>query len=165
MVPGAQRHGGTDHAMTTPDFFPYHPLRLRLLLLGTSVVCVALLAWAVTSAAVGGQPLEWARAGLCLGLLLAMMYVWQKLAPRTGWGVTLKPTMLVVSKPIQGDIEIAWSAVKDVRRIGKGRDTLVLLMSEDKRVLVPRHLFASSTLFEALARAIDERLPSAKHDA
>ena len=98
----------------SPDFFPYHPLKLRATLLLASVGCVALAAWAVKSAVSGTQSLEWARAGLCLGLLLAMGYVWSKLGPRDGWGVTLRPTALVVSRPIEGVIEIPWSAVKDV---------------------------------------------------
>jgi hypothetical protein len=149
----------------TRDFFPYHPLKLRAALAFALLACVALLAWSLSSALRSGEPQEVARAGLCAGLLLAMGYVLNRLAPREGWGVKLAPTLLLVSKPIEGVLEIPWSALKEVRRSGKKRDTLMLFVGDHRRILVPRHLFARSADFEALVAAIEERLPPPTHDA
>jgi len=151
--------------MTTKDFFPYHPLKLRAALASAVVGCVALLAWSLSSAVHTGEPQEVARAGLCLGLLLAMVYVLTRLAPREGWGVRMEPTMLKVSRPIEGVLEIPWSALKEIRRSGKQRDTLMLFVGENRRILVPRHLFARSSEFEQLVAAIEERMPPPQHDA
>ncbi len=147
------------------DFYPYHPLKLRAVLVTASVMCVVLLAWALSSAVRSGAPIEMARAGLCLGLQLAMAYVLWKLAPREGWGVKLDATVLRVSKPIEGVFEVPWSSVREMRRGGSGRDTLVLFIGNNRRILVPRHLFGSRELFEELARAIEDRLPPPTHDA
>jgi len=147
------------------DFYPYHPLKLRAVLVTASVMCVVLLAWSLSSAVRGGEPIEWARAGLCLGLQLAMAYVLMKLAPREGWGVKLEATVLKVSRPIDGVLEIPWSAVRELRRGGSKRDTLVLFIGNNRRVLVPRHLFGSRELFEELAKAIEDKLPPPAHDA
>ncbi len=147
------------------EFFPYHPLKLRAVLASALVVCVALFAWSLSMAVRNGSPQEVARAGLCLGLVLAMAYVLNKLAPREGWGVTLSPMVIKVSKPIQGVLEVPWSTLKEVRRAGKGRDTLMLFSGEHRRVLVPRHLFARSQEFEELVSAIEERMPAPIHDA
>lgn len=149
----------------TRSFYPYHPLKLRGLLAVAALVAVALAAWAVQTAVSTGQPLEWARAGLCLGLVLAMTYVFTKLAPKPEWGVSLQPTTLTVSRPINGSIELPWSAIREVRRMGPRRDTIVLFMNDDRRVLIAQHLFAGPAMFEALAAAIDERLPNVSYDA
>ncbi|MBK7857388.1 MAG: YcxB family protein [Archangiaceae bacterium] len=145
------------------DFFPYHPLKLRAVLVTASVMCVVLLAWALSSAVRSQAPIEMARAGLCLGLQLAMAYVLMKLAPRDGWGVKLEGTVLKVSRPIDGVLEVPWSAVQDVRK--NGRDTLVLFVGDRRRILLPRHLFGSRETFEELVKAIEERLPAPTHDA
>lgn len=147
------------------DFFPYHPLKLRAVLVTASVMCVVLLAWALSSAVRSGAPIEMARAGLCLGLQLAMGYVLWKLAPRDGWGVKLEGTVLKVSRPIEGVLEVPWSSVRELRRSGSKRDTLVLFIGNNRRILVPRHLFGSRALFEELAKAIEDRLPPPTHDA
>ena len=151
--------------MPARDFFPYHPLKLRAVLVTASVMCVVLLAWALASAVRSGAPIEMARAGLCLGLQLAMAYVLMKLAPRDGWGVKLESTMLKVSRPIEGVLEVPWTSLREMRRGGNNRDTLVLFVGNNRRILVPRHLFGSRELFEELARAIEERLPPPTHDA
>jgi hypothetical protein len=149
----------------TKDFFPYHPLKLRAVLAFAVVGCVALLAWSLSSAVRTGEPQEVARAGLCLGLLLAMAYVLTRLAPREGWGVKLSPTALTVSKPIEGVMEIPWSTLKEVQRSGKRHDTLMLFVGDHRRILVPRHLFARTADFEQLVAAIEERMPPPQHDA
>jgi hypothetical protein len=147
------------------DFFPYHPLKLRAVLVTASVMCVILLAWSLATAVRSGAPIEMARAGLCLGLQLAMAYVLMKLAPRDGWGVKLEGAVLKVSRPIEGVLEVPWSAVREMRRGGTERDTLVLFVGNNRRILVPRHLFGSRKDFEELERAIEERLPPPTHDA
>jgi len=94
-----------------------------------------------------------------------MAYVLTRLAPREGWGVKLSPTLLTVSKPIEGVMEIPWSALKEVHRAGRRRDTLMLFVGEHRRILLPQHLFARKAEFEALVHAIEERMPPPQHDA
>src|SRR4051812_13361889 len=131
------------------DFFAYHPRRWRLVLSLAAAAALVLTAWALASAVKSGTALEFARAGISGGLVLAMLYIHLKLRPRPEWGVKVTPVVLVVSRPTQGQIEIPWSAVKEVRRSGAERETIVIFVGEDKRVLVSRHLFASKDEFEA----------------
>ena len=147
------------------EFFAYHPRKWRLLLACGAAGSLVLTAWAMASAVRSGATLEFARAGISGGLVLAMLTVHLKLRPRPEWGVQVTPTALNVSRPTTGTIEIPWSAVKDIRRIGADRETVAIFVAEDKRVLVSRHLFASKEDFEALAAAIDEQRPATLHDA
>ncbi len=140
------------------DFFPYHPLKLRVALTAGALGALTLGAWALATAVRSGVGLEFARAGICLGLLASMLYVHLKLRPRPGWGVQVEPTRLKVSRPIEGEIEIPWSAVTQVKRNGKQNETLVVFVGEEKRVLVPRHLFASRAEYEKAAQAIEEKM-------
>ena len=75
------------------------------------------------------------------------------------------PLAVLVSRPRTGLIEVPWGSVKEVRRLGEKRDTLALWLVEEQRVLVPAHLFARRADFEALARAIEERMPPSRYDA
>lgn len=148
------------------DFFPYHPLRLRLWLLGLCLVALALTIWAVAGFAESQAPREILRAGLSLGLCAAMAVAFFRLRPRREWGVRVTPAAVIVSRPRAGNIEVPWSAVKEIRRLGEKRDTLALwLREEHQRVLVPAHLFAKRADFEALAKAIEERMPPPRYDA
>jgi hypothetical protein len=148
------------------DFFPYHPLRLRLWLLGSCVVALALTIWAVAGFAQSQAPREILRAGLSLGLCAAMFVAFFRLRPRSEWGVRVTPSAVIVSRPRSGTIEVPWSEVKEIRRLGDKRDTLALwLRQEQHRVLVPAHLFARRSDFEALAKAIEERMPPPRYDA
>jgi hypothetical protein len=147
------------------NFFPYHPFKLRAALSVASMLCVVLLAWSLSSAVSTQAPQEMARAGLCLGLLLAMGYVLMRLSPREGWGITLAPTLLKVSRPVEGTLEVPWSAIEEVQRAGRRREVLVLVVGNHRRILVPRHLFGSAAEFEAAAQAIEDRLPPPAHDA
>ncbi len=151
--------------MSTGDYFPYHPLRWRLTLAIAASGALLLLGWAVWGFAHHGGFAELARAALSLGLLLAMASMAFRLRPREGWGVKVGPTMLSVARATQGSIDIPWSAVREVRRLGKRRDTLVLMLNDDRRVLVPRHLFSRQTVFEALASAIEDKMPPLPYDA
>jgi hypothetical protein len=102
---------------------------------------------------------------MSLGLLFAMGSVAFRLRPREGWGVRVGPTVLTVARATQGHIDIPWSAVREIRRLGRGRDTLVLLLSDDRRVLVPRHLFPRHRDFEAVVTAIEDKMPPRPYDA
>jgi hypothetical protein len=140
------------------DFYPYHPPKLRVALTVGALCALTLGAWALATAVRSGVGLEFARAGICLGLLASMLYVHLKLRPRPGWGVQVEPTRLKVSRPIEGEIEIPWSAVTQVKRNGNQKETLVVFVGEQKRVLVPRHLFASKAEYEKVAQAIEEKM-------
>ncbi len=147
------------------DFFAYHPRRWRLVLTVAALMSLVLTAWALASAVRSGAALEFARAGISGGLLLAMLFIHLRLRPRSQWGVKVTPLSLVVSRPTRGEIEIPWSAVKEVHRVGARRETLVVAVGEDRRVFISAHLFPSREEFEALASAIDERRPAQPHDA
>lgn len=147
------------------DFFPYHPLRLRLWLLAACVVSLALTVWGVIGFVQSESPREIIRAGLSLGLAAALGLGFFRFRPRKEWGVRVTPRSVLVSRPRAGRIEVPWSAVKEVRRLGEKRDTLALWLREEQRVLVPAHLFAKRADFEALAKAIEERMPPPRYDA
>ncbi len=153
----------------SPQFFPYHPRRMRWSLTLAAAGALVLTAWSMAGAVRGGEALEFARAGLTGGLTLAMLYVHLKLRPRAGWGVSVGPVVLKVSRPIEGEIEVPWSQVRQALRGGNKRDTLVIFIGargesagslNERRVLVPRHLFASASDFEAVVAAIESHAPS-----
>jgi hypothetical protein len=146
-------------------FFAYHPRRWRLVLSFAAGVSLVLTAWALASAVRSGEALEFARAGLSAGLVFAMLFIHLRLRPRSDWGVKVSALSVVVSRPTQGEIEIPWSVVKEIRRAGVKRETLVIFVGEDKRVLVSQHLFPSREVFEALAKEIDEQKPTSLHDS
>lgn len=147
------------------NFFPFHPLRLRLVLLAVAVVALVLAAWGVADAQAGQTVQGWGRAGLALGVFGAFIWLWHKLAPRPSWGVTLGSLTLKVSRPLQGDIELAYTSVQQVRRNGKDRDTLVLFTRDERRILLAAHLFPSRKAFEAAVAALEEKLPPPAYDA
>ena len=149
----------------SPDFFPYHPLKLRLWLLGACLVALGLTVWAAIGFAQSQEPREILRVGLSLGLAAALAVGCFRFRPKKEWGVKVTPVALFVSRPREGMIEVPWSAVKEVRRLGDKRDTLALWLKEEQRVLVPAHLFARRADFEALAKAIEERMPAPRYDA
>lgn len=147
------------------EFFAYHPRQWRLWLALAAAGSLILTAWAMASAVRSGAPLEFARAGLSGGLVLAMLTVHHRLRPKPEWGVKVTPVTLTVSRPTTGTIEIPWSAVKDIRRSGTKRETVIIFVGEAKRVMIAAHLFPSRSEFEALASAIDDQRPSSGHDA
>lgn len=147
------------------DFFPYHPIKLRLWLLAGTLVSGALTAWAVFSFTGTQEPREILRAGLSLGLFAAMATAVFKLRPRKDWGVRITQISVLVSKPRRGLIEVPWASVREVRRLGEKRDTLALWLDAQERVLVPAHLFGKKSDFEALVKTLEERMPTPKYDA
>lgn len=151
--------------MTSRDFFPYNPLRLRLWLGGGALVGLALTAWAVLGFLESQAPREILRAGLSFGLAAALGVGFFRFRPRAQWGVRVTPISVLVSRPRRGIIEVPWSDVKELRRLGERRDILALWLREEGRVLVPAHLFARRDDFEALAAALEERMPAPRYDA
>lgn len=147
------------------EFFPYHPRRFRLWLLAGLVASVALTAWAVSGVSVTDAPGEVLRAGLSMGLAGGFgLWLW-RLRPRENWGVRLTPEAVLISRPRAGLIEVRWSDVREVRRLGEHRDTLALWLDDTNRVLVPAHLFARREDFEALVRSVEDRMPTPRYDA
>ena len=151
--------------MNERQFFAYHPLAWRLTLLCSACVSLALTAWAIWGWVHGGGAAEAARTALSLGLLTGIVSVALRLRPRTGWGVVVGPTVLTVARPTQGHIDIPWSAVREIRRLGRSRDKLVLFLSDERRVLVARQLFSKRRDFEALVAAIEDKMPPLPYDA
>jgi len=153
--------------MSERTYFPYHPLRWRVTLLAAAVLSLGLALWACYGWYRGGGALEAGRAALSVGLLLAITSVVFRLRPRSDWGVRVGPTVLTVARAAaaRGHIDIPWSAVREIRRLGRARDTLVVFLSDDRRVLVPRHLFPRRRDFEALVAAIEEKMPPLPYDA
>ena len=147
------------------DFFPYHPLRLRLWLAGLGLVALGLTVWAIIGLVQTESPMEIFRAGLSFGLAAAFGFAFFRFRPRSEWGVRVTPLAVLVSRPRRGLIEVPWSAVKEIRRLGDKRDILALWLREEQRVLVPAHLFARRADFEALAKAIEEHMPAPRYDA
>lgn len=151
--------------MSERQFFAYHPLFWRITLLFTAGVSLALTAWALWGWVHGGGALEAARTVLSLGLFAGILSVAFRLRPRTGWGVVVGQAVLTVARPTQGHINIPWSAVREIRRLGRSRDKLVLFLSDERRVLVARQLFPKRRDFEDLISAIEDKMPPLPYDA
>lgn len=143
---------------SAPSFVPYHPLRWRLLFFAAAGLSALLIAQALQGARTGTEPLGWVRAAVVGLLMLAMLFVVFRLRPRAGWGVTFSGTAMTVARPFGGELSLPYSAIKDVRRSGKSRDTLVL-STANEQVLLPAHLFANKQVFESLVTSVDEHLP------
>ncbi len=154
--------------MSGQTYFAYHPLLWRLTLVVAALASLWLTVWAALSWSRTGAPVEALRAALCLGLLLAISSVVFRLRPRSGWGVKVGPTTLTVSRALSAaprHVDIPWSAVREIRRLGRARDTLVVFLSDERRVLVSRRLFPRHRDFEALVEAIEEKMPALPYDA
>jgi hypothetical protein len=136
-------------------FFPFHPLRLRRGLLVGAVMGLALTGWALLGAVGQTEPLGEARAGVSFGLALAFLYARFRLRPRPGWGLTLTPEGFQLSRPLSATpIQAPWTEVASARRLGPRPVAIAVLFSGDRRVLIPRHLFASEADFERAASAL-----------
>ena len=144
-------HGPWHIVGAVTAFFRYAPLRARWALVAASVLAIAVTARALVHAVEQGEPLAYARSGISAGLALAMMAVHHRLRPRGGWGVTIAPLALVVSKPFSGDIAVPWGQVSSVDRQADG---LAVRLPDGSRVLVPRFLFEDTPAFEALSDAL-----------
>ena len=139
---------------------------MRAGLFVSAALCVVLASWALSDAQASSALTAWARLGGAVGLALAFAVMARKVRPRDGWGVKVEPLTLTVSRPLSGEpLQLPWSQVHEVRRDGKKRDRILVLMQPEGRILLARHLFASRAHFEALASALEERAPIRRYDA
>lgn len=138
-------------------FFPFHPRRLRRALLAGALGGLALTAWALWGVAGRTEAFGEARAGISLGLALTFLYARFRLRPRPGWGLTVAPEGVRLSRPFSGvPLELPWTEVAEVRRLGPRRDAVALLLTGGRRLLLPRILFDEPRHFEAAVQALTE---------
>jgi|SRR5579871_1965899 len=152
--------------MTEPvQFFGFNPRSVRLGLAVGAAGCAILAAWALANARVGTERFGVARGGIAAGLMFTFGYVLARLRPREGWGVTLDALALVVARPFSEEpIRVPWGQISLARR-EEGRRQLTVFLKTGERILVPRHLFANTRAFDAMAQAVCERAVAPVLDA
>jgi hypothetical protein len=149
-----------------PRFFAFNPRSVRLALALGACMLAVLSAWAAAEARASGATLSAARAGVTGGMLLTFVFAWHRLRPRPGWGITLSPRGVQLSRPFTGSsYQLAWGQISSVRRLGRQGDVLGLFLEEGGQVIVTRHLFASRSAFGELVAALEERKPPQRFDA
>jgi hypothetical protein len=150
-----------------PRFFAFNPRPTRIALFLGACVLAVLTAWALASAQQGGEPYGEARAGLSAGLMFVFLFAFHRLRPRAEWGITLGPMGLRMARPFSNakPLELMWSQIASVRRLGRKEDVLGLFFHEQGRVLVTRHLFPRKAVFNELVSALEERVPPVRYDA
>ncbi len=137
------------------SFFPFHPRRMRRGLLAGAVAGLLLGGWALWGAFRASEQLGLARAGVSLGLAFAFLYARHRLRPRAGWGLTLGPESLRLSRPFSNTVlEVPWNEVDSARRIGPRQDAVAILLTGDRGFLFSSRLFASQADFQAAAEAL-----------
>lgn len=148
-------------------FFAFNPRPTRMALFVGACALAVLTAWALAASRQDAEPFAEARAGITAGLMLVFLYAFHRLRPRPEWGVTLGPMGVRVARPFSNakPMELMWSQIGTVRRLGRKGDVLGLFFHEEGRVLLPRHLFPRKAVFEELISALEERLPPPRHDA
>jgi hypothetical protein len=147
-------------------FFGFNPRAARLGLALGAVACAILAAWALANARAGTERFGVARGGVAAGLMFAFGYAWVRLRPRAGWGITLTPTVLVVARPFSEEpLRLAWGQISVVHPAGPGGRAILVVTQAGDRILIPRHLFATLSDFEAMTRAIQSRLEPVRLDA
>ena len=147
-------------------FYPFNPRLLRLAFFLCACASAALAALSASAARASGELLDWARAGISLGLLLAFGVVLWRLRPRKGYGVVVEPLTLTISRPLsEGTWQVVWSQVAEVRRDGKRKERLMLVMRPEGRLILQRHLFPSAAAFDTLTAALTEKLSPPRYDA
>jgi hypothetical protein len=148
-------------------FFAFNPRPTRVALFLGACGLAVLTAWAMADARQAEEPFAEARAGISAGLMFLFLYAFHRLRPRPDWGITLGPLGVHVARPFSKarPMELTWSQIATVRRLGRKGDVLGLFLQEQGRVLVPRHLFPRRAVFEELISALEERLPPPRHDA
>jgi hypothetical protein len=149
-----------------PRFFAFNPRSVRRALALGACLLAILSAWALAEARATRAVLSAARAGLTGGLLFTFAFSWHRLRPRPGWGITLSPRGVELSRPLTGSsYQLPWGRISSVRRLGRQGDMLGLFLEEGGQVIVTRHLFPSRTAFGELAAALEERKPPQRFDA
>jgi hypothetical protein len=149
-----------------PPFFPYDPRALRRALFACAAVSALLGGWTLAQAWASREPLGFARGGLLVALLIAFGWFFWRIRPREGWGVRIDALGVTISRPLSGDPwRLVWSQLSGVVREGARRERLALLLRPEGKVLLPRRLFGSQEVFDALRVALEDRLPRQPHDA
>jgi hypothetical protein len=148
-------------------FFAFNPRPTRIALVLGACLLAVLTAWAMAAARQAEEPFAEARAGISAGLMLLFLYAFHRLRPRPEWGITLGPMSVRVARPFSSakPMELTYSQLSGVRRLGRKGDVLGLFFEDQGRVLVTRHLFPRRAVFEELISALEERLPPPRHDA
>lgn len=148
-------------------FFAFNPRPTRIALVLGACLLAVLTAWAMAAARQAEEPFAEARAGISAGLMLLFLYAFHRLRPRPEWGITLGPMSVRVARPFSNakPMELTYSQLSGVRRLGRKGDVLGLFFQEQGRVLVTRHLFPRRAVFDELISALEERLPPPRHDA
>lgn len=153
--------------MGPAHFFPFDPRATRRTLVVGACALAVLAAWAAASAREGAR-LLW--VGATLYALLAALFalsVW-RLRPRAAWGVTLAREGLTLARPLTRGppLELDWDDVAHVRRAGRRGEVLQLGLEQGAGVVrLTRLLFPSREAYEALALALEQRLPAPRTDA
>src|SRR5687767_590985 len=139
-------------------FFAFNPRSTRIALFVGACALAVLTAWAMAATRQAAEPLAEARAGITAGLMLLFLYAFHRLRPRPDWGITLGPMGVRVARPFSNaqPMELTWSQLSTVRRLGRKGDVLGLFFQEQGRVLVPRHLFPRRAVFDELISALEE---------
>lgn len=147
-------------------FFPYDPIRFRILFFACAMLAAAITAWALALANQSRDILAEGRAGFAAGLMFAFMYVVMRLRPKAGWGVDVEPLRVVISKPFRGEpMRVLWSEVTQLHRGGTKRNHLLFFLDSGGRIMVPAHLFRTTEEFEELCALALEKVPPKPLDA
>ena len=149
-----------------PAFFPFNPRATRWSFLLAAFVCAGLAFWALQGTFRHTERFGELRAGVSVGLMLAFLFACFRLRPRACWGVTLDDEGLTLAHPFfSGTRLIPWARVNRLWRTGKRQDTVMLVLDDDSRILLPHHLFPRRAAFEALVAALRQKLPEPELDA
>jgi hypothetical protein len=147
-------------------FFGFNPRGARFGLALGAVGCAILAAWALANARAGTERFGVARGGAAAGLMFAFGYAWVRLRPRAGWGITLTPALLLVARPFSEEpLRLAWGQISAVRPEGPSGRAILVFTKTGERILIPRHLFATLSDFQAMTRAVQSRLEPVQLDA
>lgn len=148
------------------SFFAYNPRKIRFGFILGALACALLSGWALRNARTGAEPFGLARAGVSAGLMFAFLYAAVRLRRRPGWGITVEPLQLSVSRPMSASaIDIPRGEVEMARRDGKRQDTVVLYLRNGQRIVLAQHLFPSKAAFDEVARAVKNWAPEPQLDA
>ena len=147
------------------SFHPFNPRAVRFAFLGGAAACAAIVLWAGAAAARGFERYGEARAGVAAGLMFAFLFAFFRLRPRPGWGLSVEPLKVSLSRPLTtGAIELAPAEVLRLQRDPRGKQ-VALLLRNGQRILLARHLFASRRDFDEAVRALGDWKPEPSGDA
>jgi hypothetical protein len=135
------------------QFFGFHPVRWRAAALMASGVCAVLTAFALVAAR-HHQPLAWLRVVLYLALMSGFSWLWLRLRPRVGWGVSVGPLAITISRPLGGEAQLAWSQVADVRRDSRRKSRLGVFSQDGEVIWIESSMFPNFATFEAMLAAV-----------